>query len=160
MPKLPGAGRKAGVTKAEIERRVGIVYELSLQGYSPTALLRLIVDNRAKKGDPKKGHEYRQELDWDVRISQIQHYFKLAADRLRGEALEDGVTLYRRSIKRREDLLRLARSKGDLTNVRATLNDLDRLTGVNSFDHGAQTPKGEQVQRPAIELPGGLTLEI
>lgn len=162
MAEGEGAGRKPGVTNAEIEKRKHIVFELMLQGYRPPQVFDLIVANRALKSaeNANDRKRYRPDLDWDVQPNQVGEYYRDATERLREMNLEDGRSEFRKSVIRNDDLYRRALAAGDLSTCRQLEKDRRLLLGLDAFEHGVGKSSGPVVQRTAIELPGGQILEI
>lgn len=152
-------GRKPGVSAAQVEQRRQLVFEMMLQGMRPVHIDQLIQQNAEAKGTTK----WKKELDWNVGRTMIERYYIDALDMLRDVSVVDARAGYRRNLLRLEELYRRCLAKGDENNARACLKDIERLQGLNAFDHSSPTPDkagGPVADTVGIELPGGQVLMI
>jgi hypothetical protein len=129
MPKREGAGRKAGVSKEEIERRVNLVTELIIRGFNISKVFELLEQNERARGTSS----YRAELDWDVKKRAVQDYYRKAQDKLRAlsnMSIEMELALAR---SRYEDLYQRALSKNALGVAARALRDKVELLTLRKF---------------------------
>lgn len=154
-----GGGRNKGVTNAEVETRVHLVYEMMLQGLRPNNIVDLLRANEQARGTTK----YRPELDWQVEPRQVRDYYARAWDMLKAEQVEDRRAMFVQSIRRFDDLYRRALAANDTRAARQHLNDRNRLLELNYFDDGGVPGANKLAQgdpEVVIELPGGRTFRL
>lgn len=155
-------GRKEGTTLGEIEERVTLTFELMLRGMRPHRIWEFLVANVQAKTheNPTVRAKYRAEYDWGVTRRQVDRYYLDACERLKSMHVIDGHSALRRSLLRKEMLLDMAVSKGDLTNARGLEKDIDRLLALDVFEHGAGSGGVKREERTSIQLPGGNKLDL
>lgn len=132
---------------------------MMLQGMRPVHIDQLIQQNAEARGTAK----WKKELDWNVGRTQIERYYIDALDMLRDVSVLDAKASYRRNLMRLEELYRRCLAKGDEAGARSCLKDIERLQGLNVFDHSTPTNDkgaGPVADTVGIELPGGQVLTI
>jgi hypothetical protein len=165
MPKREGAGRKPGVRKEEIERRVNLVTELIIRGFNIGKVIELLEQNERARGT----NSYRAELDWGVRTRAVQDYYRKAQEKLRhlsNMTIEMELALAR---SRYEDLYQRALSKNALGVAARALRDKTELLTLRKFvvdsspEHntGGSTPDtGESATATEFRLADGTVIRI
>jgi hypothetical protein len=117
-------------TNAEIERRVTIIYELMLQGWTRAQIHQYV---SKRKHNPVVGPvdpdtwDPNQEPGWDIGTRAIDEYMSRAKELMREFAITKRDEVLGRTLERREDLYKQAREHMDLKTALAIDQDTARL---------------------------------
>ena len=104
---------------AEVERRVTIVYELMVKGFTRPQIIEYCNKRAEQVGS--------DGLSWDVDIRTIDSYIAQARDLLKTKAATVRDEVFGRTLERREDLYQEARQHMDLKTALAIDQDTARL---------------------------------
>lgn len=117
-------------TNAEVERRVSIIYELMLRGYSRPQIHQYVSKRRLipvpESADPNSW-DPNVEPSWDVETRAIDEYMARARELMRVKAQTVRDESLGRTLERREDLYQQAREHMDLKTALAIDQDTARL---------------------------------
>lgn len=120
--------RKA--TQAEVERRVSIIYELMLKGYSRPQIHQYVSKRKSIPVLESPDPDYWDptvEPSWDIETRAIDEYMARARELMRAHSQTIRDEAMGRTLERREDLYKEAREHMDLKTALAIDQDTARL---------------------------------
>ena len=164
MPKVPGAGRKEGTSKAAIEHRVGIVTELVIRGFTLSKFKELYKQNQEAKASGSTS--FKPDLDWNVRGRMLDEYYRRTQEnvsRLSNLTIEGELALVK---ARYEELFQRAVTKGALGVAARVLKDKADLLRLGQFVQVTEVPssstpeEGSKTDVTQVRLPDGTLMDL
>lgn len=155
----------AKATKEEFSRRVSLVAELILRGYTVSALVETIQENRRLKdhSDPEHRRRYRKELDWGVGEEMIRRYYRDGLKKVQSiekASLEQDLAI---TLQQYNDLYRRCLTAGKFSTAARILHDKAQLLGLDAFFVKSDAEEGAATEtEPTAEfkLPDGTVMEL
>lgn len=116
-------------TKVEVDRRVEIIFEMIIDGWSGMQIARYISANMAlNDGHPDK----KDELDWSVTERQIYEYYAKAEKLIEEYRLPKREAMLHKAIIRYENLMRRSIAAKDFRTAKSIQERIDKLNGLEA----------------------------
>jgi hypothetical protein len=111
-------GKYKQSTKAEVEKRIDLVYELLvLKRYRKSEILRFISENEG----------------WRVSQRQVENYISAATERLKKLSMKTREEWLKETKERIEDIYAMAYNKGSISECRMILETENRILGYEDL---------------------------
>lgn len=155
----------AKATKEEVARRVSLVAELILRGYTVSALVEAVQENRRLKDHPNPdfASRYRKELDWGVGEEMLRRYYREGLKKVQSiekASLEQDLAI---TLQQYNDLYRRCLNAGKFSTAARILHDKAQLLGLDAFfvkSDAEESVATDEEPRAEFKLPDGTTIEL